>query len=112
NHGANAREEGVRAARDPGERERYGGGGAGHRLVLVEDPAVAEEARGRELELVAERARDRVPGEGGRARELVPPRLVAAEQEAVQARGRIDGERPARGVSRRDQQQREQGCEE
>ena len=69
--------------------------------VLVDDAAVAEEARRRDLELVAERARDRVPGEGGRAGERGRARLVGAQQEAVEARRRGAGGMRGRGEGER-----------
>jgi hypothetical protein len=81
---ADARVERMRRAGDPRQRQRRRLDG-GLQRVVVEDPVVAERVGRGELELVARRAGDRVPGERRRAVEGRRRGLVRAQEKAVQA---------------------------
>ena len=93
-------EERVRVACDP--RQHHGGccDGSRQRAGRVDDAAFAKGRARRQLELVADRARHRIPGERGRAREGRGGRLVSAQQEAVQVR-RCDAANRLRRLGRR-----------
>ena len=111
---AHARIERVRRAGDPRKRDRRRFDRRRRVHVRIDDGVVAEGGAERELELVVQRTRDRVPRERRRPREARALRLVGAQQEAVQP-GRADVGRagaPGRDGEREQygEQHEEAGC--